>query len=136
MIGVRYCCIIININININIMEVSLSDAHAIYRRQASYLLSSNRAVRVPSWNGRAITIAEQSIGRSACARSGLVEKGGTDLPTEGSRLDFYVPSTMIHCPLCGIWLPSGCSESSIRIKSIGRGNTRRRRASRQKVSE
>jgi len=81
--------------------------------------------------------MAGQSLGRSACDDCDV--EGATILvpvllvaDENGAKLDVSVPSTMIHCSMCGMWLVTGAS--TLRVTRLGRGKTRRRRASRQKA--
>jgi hypothetical protein len=121
-------------------MGDSLLNAHKVYRRQASDLVS--KSLRDLSFQDNAIHIAGQSVGRRACElelehdNDGIMtHDGGVAGVPPITTLDLNVPSTMIHCSMCGIWQQSGCNGTFLRVKPVGRGKTRRRRASRQKVS-
>jgi hypothetical protein len=117
-------------------MGDTLLSAHGIYRRLASDLISKN--LRELSSLDNAIHIAGQSIGRRALEHDNdgkMTRDGGVASVPPITTLDLNVPSTMIHCSICGIWQQSGCNGTFLRVKPVGRGKTRRRRASRQKVS-
>ena len=119
--------------------ESRLLDVRAIYRRQASHFLCKSAVDKHQSSSCRSemILMAGQSLGRSACDDCDV--EGATILvpvllvaDENGAKLDVSVPSTMIHCSMCGMWLVTGAS--TLRVTRLGRGKTRRRRASRQKV--
>ena len=46
------------------------------------------------------------------------------------------LPPSFLHCHACGCWLQVGRNGTTLRLRSVGRGNTRRRRASRRKVGK
>lgn len=88
----------------------------AVYRREASELASSLGA------RNNIATSLQQCLGRNALAEE------------DPSCLD--IPSSFSYCHACGSLLQFGKNGTTLRLRSVGRGKTRRRRASRRKAAE
>ena len=93
------------------------------YRREASSLVSS-LAGDTQFGDDDVVTSLKQCLGRNALAVSSR----------ESPSLD--IPSSFMYCHACGSWLQAGKNGTTLRLRSVGRGKTRRRRASRQKAAE
>ena len=102
-------------------MADSSSSHHAIYRRQVCQYLSSVTIDPV-------LKEMETSMGRHALQQDKPLPSRGPN--NEDAPLDMRVPPSLIHCHGCG-----ACLQGNIRIQSINRGKTRRRRASRRMVA-
>ena len=88
------------------------------YRREASELVSSLRGA-----DGLAASL-QQCLGRNSLANASQ----------EPTSLD--IPSTFTYCHACGSLLQPGKNGTTVRLRSVGRGATRRRRASRRRAAE
>ena len=100
----------------------------AVYRRLVCQRLASLRETD----SNDLIGALEQTLGRRALEEEEVGRTGyPLKLPT-GSNLDGAVPSSFVHCHVCGGWLVPGENGTTVRLRSVGRGRTRRRRASRQ----
>ena len=109
---------------------------HAIYRRQVCQYLSPI--------NDPILKEMERTLGRHALQRDQafvLTKNASTlllskqqqqqqqqqELLDDEIRFDMRVPPTLVHCHHCGVFL-----KGRIRIQTVNRGDTRRRRASRR----
>lgn len=86
------------------------------YRREASELASSLLD------NGGIVTSLQQCLGRNALSSQ------------EPASMD--IPCSFLYCHVCGGMLQPGKNGTTLRLRSVGRGKTRRRRASRRKAAE
>jgi len=88
------------------------------YRREASAVASTLGGAT------GALSSLQQCLGRNALA----------DASEEPPSLN--IPSSLSYCHACGSMLQAGKNGTTLRLRSVGRGKSRRRRASRRKASE
>lgn len=101
--------------------EHELLKLTAEYRREASILCASSRH-HDGGANSCIVAGTESSLGLSALASQ------------DPSNMD--IPCSFFHCNCCGCVLQPGTNGTTLRVRSVGRGRTRRRRASRKKAKE
>lgn len=88
------------------------------YRREASEIAASLGG------SSSIVSSLEKCLGRNALA----------DATKESASLD--IPSSFLFCHACGAMLQPGTNGTTLRLRAVGRGNTRRRRASRKRARE
>lgn len=95
-------------------VDPAILSATGTYRREVCILASESRS------QDDLVMSLHRQLGRNALC----------DTSTSFESL----PSSFLHCHACGCWLQVGRNGTALRLRSVGRGNTRRRRASRRKV--
>lgn len=126
------------------------------YRRRACHFLASIRQCPSSTSNkAELLGHVEQNIGQRALLYDGILDSkpistgrtgptanerdsrndDGNGVGNFSSNLDFTISPLRVHCHCCGGWLIPGKNGTRVRLRSVGRGRTRRRRASRRKAA-